>query len=124
MHRRHHLRRKLRVQNFSALARDAKRRPEDGLRRGCAQTNKKLWPNESQFRFHPGTAGRDLARIWFLMDAPLPARFPLEMLHHIGDVNMVAIDSCFFQRAIQNFAGRSDKGLSRDIFLIPGLFAN
>jgi hypothetical protein len=49
------------------------------------------------------------------MDAALPARFPLEMFDSIRDVNLVAIDPRFLERAFKESARRPDKWFSRQI---------
>lgn len=58
------------------------------------------------------------------MDPPFPARFPLEMFHCVRDVYLLAIDSSFFERSIHDFPGRSNKGFTRDVFIITRLFAD
>jgi hypothetical protein len=57
------------------------------------------------------------------MDAALPARFPFEVLHRVGDVNLVAIDPRFFQRPVEDFSSRADEWFASDILLIARLFA-
>jgi len=57
------------------------------------------------------------------MDAAFPARFPFEMLHRVCDINRVAIDPRFFEGAIQDLAGRSDKGFAAQVLLVARLFA-
>jgi hypothetical protein len=56
------------------------------------------------------------------MNAPLPAWFPLEMFNGICDVNLVAIDSRFLERAFQKHARRPKKWFSSEILLVSRLF--
>ena len=86
-----------RFQHRSALFGDPERGTENRLRRGRSETDEQFRLHDSQFGFHPRPAGGDLARVRFLMDAPFAARLPFEMLHGIGDINVVAIDPRFFQ---------------------------
>jgi hypothetical protein len=63
MHRRQNLQGKVRLQNLPAIARDPKGRSEKRLGRSRAKANDQLRPNESQFGFQSGPAGRDFALI-------------------------------------------------------------
>jgi hypothetical protein len=58
------------------------------------------------------------------VNASFAARLPFEMLHRIRDVNLLAIDSRFFERAIHNFSRRSDKGFAGHILMIARLFTD
>lgn len=116
-------RRELGAEQLAALARDAKTGPEDRLRRGCAETDEDARPNDAQFRLEPGPASGKVTRAWFLVDAPFAARFPFEVLDRVGDVNRVAIDPRFLERAVENIPGRPDERFPGQIFSIAGLFA-
>ena len=52
------------------------------------------------------------------MDAPLPAGFPLEMFDRIRDINFVAIDPRFLERALHT------AGSFLAIYIDPGFFFN
>ena len=123
MNRRQNFRRQLRCKDLTAVLRHSKRRSEDRLRSRRAQTNKQSRPNDLKLGFEPRPAGRNLARVRFLVDAALPARLPFEVLHRVGDVNLIAIDSRFFQRPVENFSSRADERSTSEILLIPRLFA-
>jgi len=49
---------------------------------------------------------------------------PIEMFDRIRDVNFFAIDPGFFESAIHDFSGRSDKRFSRHVFIIAGLLTD
>lgn len=55
------------------------------------------------------------------MEAALAVRFPLEMLHGVGDVNFIALDPRILERAIKDFASRPDKRLSSEVLLVARL---
>src|SRR5438034_2665204 len=57
------------------------------------------------------------------MDAPFPARLPLEMFDGIRDVNLIAVDPRFLECAFEQPARRPNKWFSSKILLIAGLFA-
>src|SRR4029077_19791902 len=80
--------------------------------------------NKAQLRFQPRAAGCDLARIWFLMNSAFPARLPFEMFHRVRDINLLAINSRFFQRPVHDFSSWSHERFTLLIFVIAGLFAN
>ncbi len=58
------------------------------------------------------------------MDAPLALCLPLEMLHHIGDVDVSALDAGFLQRAIEDASGRTDERRARKILFVTGLLTH
>jgi hypothetical protein len=51
-------------------------------------------------------------------------RRPLEMLHNIGDVHFVAINTRLRERLIEQFAGRPDERSASPILSIAGLFSH
>ena len=106
-------RRKFGRQYFAALARDAKRRAEDRLRRRRSEADQQLSFDQTQLRFQPRTAGSDLPRIWFPMNPAFPAGLLLKMLHRVRDINFFAINSGFFERLIHDFPSRPDEWLYR-----------
>jgi hypothetical protein len=58
------------------------------------------------------------------MNPPLSPRLPLEMLHNIGDIHFLTVDSRFDQRGIKQLSGRSDEGFAVEILLIPRLLTD
>ena len=124
MHRGENSRCKFRRRYFPAFTRDAKTGTENRLRCRRAHGDHEFWLNNSQLRFQPRPAGRDLARIWFLMNPAFPARLPLKMLHRIRHINPRSINSSFLERLVHNFPSRTNERFARDIFVIARLFAN
>ena len=80
---------------MAALFADFEFGSEQGLRCGRAETNDDVRLYQTDFGFQPGTAGSDLARIGFFVNAAFTAWFPFEMLDDIGDVSFAAIDAGF-----------------------------
>ena len=64
------------------------------------------------------------AGVRFLVDAPLPARFPLEVFHDVRDVDAGSIDAGVRERTVQQLAGGPDKRMARQVFLIARLLAD
>src|SRR5690349_13727645 len=58
------------------------------------------------------------------MDTFAAAPLESEMLNCIGNVDLIAPDARFDQRAIEQLAGRSHKRLARDVFVVAGLLAH
>ena len=58
------------------------------------------------------------------MEATFAALLEFEMLDRVCDIDAIAINSGFLQRAIEEFACRSHKRMTFDIFLIARLFAH
>ena len=96
--RRRHERRPLRAH--------AKLRAENGLRRGGSKTDNDARLNDADLRFQPGPAGVDFRRIRLLVNPPLAARFPFEVLHHVRDVNLGTVNPRFGQSFVQEVSGR------------------
>ena len=46
------------------------------------------------------------------------------MFYRVGDIDLRPVDTSLIQCTIKHLACRSDKGLTREIFLIAGLLAN
>ena len=113
-----------RFEKFAAMLSDAKVAPEEGLGGGCTEADDHFGFERGNFRFEPGTAGGDFGGVWLFVDAALAARFPLEMLHCVGDVNFLAVDARFGEGGVEKFACRADEGKPFEVFLITGLFAD
>ena len=58
------------------------------------------------------------------MNAPLAALNEFEVLDRIGDIDLAAVDTGFFHRAIKQLARRTNERPPLPFFLIAGLFAN
>src|SRR5947208_16307634 len=63
-------------------------------------------------------------RVWFFVDAAFAARFPLEMLDDVSDISFLAINACFFKCFVEQFAGRTNKRLAFEVFIVAGLLAD
>jgi hypothetical protein len=58
------------------------------------------------------------------VQADFPARKEFEMFDRVGDVTLVAIDAGIIQRAVEHLARRPDKGMTGEVLLVTGLFAD
>jgi len=58
------------------------------------------------------------------VDAPLPARLPLEVFHHIRDVDAPAIDAGLDERAIEELPRRADEGVAGEVLVVAWLLAD
>ena len=96
---------------------------QDRLRRSCPQAYDDLRLDQPNLRFQPRTTGVYLRRIGFLVDTALPTLLELEVLDHIGDVDLGAVDPSLFQRAIEQTSGRPHERDPLQIFFVAGLLA-
>src|ERR1700728_4388950 len=101
--------------NRSALALDRNRPARERARGRAAKRHNEARFHRSDLPRKPPAAGSDLAGIRLLVDASLAARLELEMLDCIRDVDRVARNSGFRQRAVEELAGRPNEGASREI---------
>src|SRR6185295_19915668 len=100
---------------------DAEGPAEKGLGGGGAETDEDVRMGGGDLGVEPGAAGGDLARVGLLVDAALAAGFPLEVLDDVGDVDAAAVDARLGQCAIEQAAGRTDEGTTREVFLVARL---
>ena len=110
----------------SALLHDAEVAAEQTFRRRRAEAYDDVWANERDLLLEPRLAGANLTGARGLVDASFRARVarPLEVLHGVRDVDVVAVDSGGVERVIEQLAGWSDEGPSRLVLLIAGLFSD
>ena len=102
----------LRVEPAPALLRDAEVLPEERLRRRCAEAHDHLWTHCRDFGIEPRSASRDLNRVRFFVNAPLPSRLPLEVFHHIRDIDVASGNAGRRKRFVQYSARRTDEWMA------------
>ena len=88
-------------------------RAEQRLRRGRAEADDHARLDQRDLGVEPRPAGGDLAGVRLLVDAPLAARLPLEVLDDVGDVDRCAVDAGVLERAVEQLAGRADERMAR-----------
>ena len=74
--------------------------------------------------FQPRPTRRNLRGRRFFVFAALTLRFPFEMLHRVGDIQVSPGEAGFFESLVQNLPRRSYERVTGKIFLISGLFAD
>jgi hypothetical protein len=97
---------------------------QQGLGCGRAETHDKLRMYRLYLGLEPWTASAHFLQTRLLMQTALAAKFPLEVLDCICNVNRTALDSCLFHASTEEFSRRSNKWLSRLVFLVSRLFAD
>jgi hypothetical protein len=80
--------------------------------------------DQPDFRLKPRQARGNFLRIWLGMNAPFPPRLPFEVFHNVGDIGEAAVDFGFLQRMVEEFAGRADKGLAGQVFVVARLLTD
>src|SRR5262249_46373801 len=89
-----------------------------------AETHDRVGLDKPNLRVQPRPAGPDLRSVRLLVNPPLPARFPFEMLYDIGDVDTVAIDARLLERTVEQAAGRTHERPTGQIFGVARLLAD
>jgi hypothetical protein len=103
---------------------DAKRRSEQSLSSRRPKRNNQLRVDGLNFRIEPRAAGVDLLHGWLFVDAHFAARFPLEVLHRVRDVDLATIDLSLFQRLVEQLARRAHKGTALLVLLVAWLLSD
>ena len=82
---------------------DAEGAAEQCLRGGCAEANDDAWLDERDLVLEPRKARANLSGVRRLVQPPRTARIarPLEVLHGVGDVDVVAVDPGSVERVIE-----------------------
>ena len=80
--------------------------------------------NVFNFAFQPLVAGIDLALRRGLVQPPLAAQLPLEVLDRVGDVEVLAVDARRLERAVEEASGRPDEGQPLLVLLVARLLAD
>jgi len=124
MHGGRHERSERRLHERGALRAHFELRAQDRLCRGGSEADDDTRFDEVDFRFQPGATGFDLEGIRLLVNASFSARLKLEMLDHVGHIDLRSIDSRRDERLVEKTAGRTDEWLSLQIFLIARLLAD
>lgn len=103
---------------------DPCRLPEQCLCGRRAEAHDELWPDGCELELEPMAAGRDLRPVRLVVDAPLPDRTPLEVLHRIRHVCRLDCDSGVTQQLAEEKAGWTDEGAAGSILDVPGLLTH
>ena len=116
----------VRFHHLAAVLRHPERAPEQRLGSGAAEGHDQGRPHQPDFLPQPWIAGPYLAGIGLLVEPSLDQLLPheLEVLHHVGDVHVLAVEPDLDQRAIEHLARRPDERRALAIFLIAGLLAD
>ncbi len=122
----HHMRREITFHHGSTISSHAKIFSQQRLRGACAKANQNLRLNNLQLRVQPRTARLNFRMARLLMNASLATLRgnPLEVLHHIGDVDFGPIDADLRQHFVEQPSCRTDERMSRFVFAISGLLSD
>src|SRR3954470_16078540 len=120
----HYKWRERRLDQFATTLAHPKTFAEQRLRGGGAEANEDGRLYHVQLRLKPRMARCDFAAVWLLVNAPLANGLPLEMLHDVCDVNLVAVDSHFLQNLVEEFSGRTHEWAASKVFIVARLFAD
>jgi hypothetical protein len=99
-------------------------RANQQLASGRSQGDDQSWLDEVELKVEPWPAGSDLMLIGPIMETPLAAGTPLEMLDDVRDEDALAIDPGLGQRAIQDRSRGAHEWVPGEIFPIAGLLSD
>src|SRR5919109_70307 len=108
----------------AAVLRDAKVAAEQRLRGGRAEGDENARLHDRELGVQPRATRGDLGPVRLLVDAPLPARLPLEVLDDVRDVRERAVDAGLLERPVEQLPGRADERFAGLVLLIAGLLAD
>src|SRR5207244_7685308 len=97
---------------------------EQRLCRGGAEGHEDSWGDETELPVEPGPAGGDLGGVRLVVDAPLAARLPLEVLDRVRHVHLLAVDAGRFERLVEHAAGGTDERMTCEVLLVTGLLTD
>src|SRR5262245_44158559 len=100
--------RERRVDQLAAMVRDAERGAKPRLGGSRAKQDDGARLHDRELDVEPRPARRDVLRPRLLVNPPLAAWLPVEVLDDIGHVDVTAIDACRLERAVEKLAGRPD----------------
>src|SRR3954465_2191764 len=114
----------VRLHGNAALARDPELAPEQRLRGRRSEADEHARPDDLELRLEPGIAGRNLGPVWLLVDAPLAACDPLEVLDDVGQIDLLPVDARVCERLVEELPGRADERPAELVLLVAGLLAD
>jgi hypothetical protein len=99
------------LDRLPALLRDPELPAEERLRCDRAQADQHARLDDREFGVEPRPARSDLRPVRLLVDPPLPARSPFEVLDRVGDVDLRAIDPASSSASSKSLPAGPTKGL-------------
>ena len=124
MHGCEDVRRQVGLDRPAAVFRHPELAAEKRLRSGRAHEDEDIRPYGLELGIQPGPARCELGRVRLLVDPPLAARLPLEVLDRVRDVGEPAVDSGGRQALVEDASRRADEGLAGEVLLVAGLLAD
>ena len=113
-----------RVDRLAPLLRHPELAAEERLRSGRAQADEDARLDDLELGVEPRPARRHLSPRRLLMDAPLAARLPLEVLDGVRHVHRSAVDPDFRERLVEHPAGGADERPALLVLLVARLLAD
>src|SRR6188474_2380892 len=98
--------------------------PKQRLRRCSAEAHDDARMNDSDFGVKPWTACTDFRSFRLRVYTSFPSRLPFEVLHDVRDVSALPFYACLLERLVQNAARRTDKRMTRQVFVVARLFSH
>src|SRR5918999_139957 len=114
----------LRLEWLAALLRHTELSAEERLRGGRPKSDEQARLADAELGVEPRPAGGDLRPVRLLVNAPLSACRPLEVLDGIRHVDLRAVDASLLERAVKQLPRRADERPALLVLLVAGLLAD
>ena len=113
-----------RVQRLTARLSNPNFPAHHRTRRRCTQAKDHFRLHGLKLCFEPGQACFDFSLCRRFVEPAFAARLPLEVLHRIGDVDVLARNARGFECLVEKLARRADERMPFDVFAVSWLFAD
>ena len=112
------------VLEHAVVLRQSEVATEEDLSRGRPEANDDFGPHDRDLGLEPAAACMDLECVWLRVKAAFAAWLPLEVLHRVREVDLLARDLCLVERLVEEHARWADERTADEILAIPGLLAD
>ncbi len=116
--------RKRALDELSAADRHLEVLADHGARGGRPHGDDDLRLDGLDLALEPLVAGVDLALRRGLVQAALSTQLPLEVLHRVGDIELLPVDPGRLERPVEEAAGGPDEGQALLVLLVARLLAD
>jgi hypothetical protein len=103
---------------------DAELTPKQRLRGGCSEQDEDARVHNRELGLEPRAARSHLGPVRLLVDPPLAASLPLEVLDGVRDVYDRPVDPGRVERFVEEAPSRPDEGPAGQVLLVARLLAH
>src|SRR3954451_21058811 len=108
----------------AAVPHDAEAGAQQRLRRHRTHQHEHAWRDLLDLGAEPRPARDHVRARRAVVEAPLAARLPAEVLDGVGEVDGIALDAGQLERRVEHVTRWSDEGMARHVLAIAGLLTD